>query len=159
MTRPKPDDWGTCLCAMYLNPELKLEALATHLNESSFTYRNGIEATDINLLILKIVQIKLRGHQIHKWQKVPNYNVTQVECHLNMQNFLKILTKALQCLKDHLNQVFTQIKAFKEARTETDDFENVATLQIDWSENPKLPQSQEEKSAYYFDNQVSLHAM
>ena len=55
ITRPKPDDWGTCLCAMCLNPELKLKALATHLNESSFTYRNGIEATDINLLILKIV--------------------------------------------------------------------------------------------------------
>ena len=55
-----------------------------------------------------------------------------------MQNFLKILTKELQYLKDHLNQVYTQIKAFKEARTEAEDFENIATLRVDWSENPKL---------------------
>ena len=34
---------------MCLNPELKLEALAKHLNESSYTYRNGIQATKINL--------------------------------------------------------------------------------------------------------------
>ena len=32
-------------------------------------------------------------------------------------------------------------------------------MQIDWSENLKLRQSQEEKSAYYFDNQISLHAL
>ena len=48
-----------------------------------------------------------------------------------MQNFLKILAKELQCLKDHLNQVYTQTKAFKETRTEAEDFENIATLQID----------------------------
>ena len=35
----------------------------------------------------------------------------------------------------------------------------MATLQVYWSENPKLQQYQEEKSAYYFDNQISLHAM
>ena len=55
-----------------------------------------------------------------------------------MQKFLKILTKELQCLKDHLNQVYTPTKAFKEARTVAEDFENVTTLQIDWSENSKL---------------------
>ena len=31
ITRPKPDNWETCLCAMCLSPELKLEALAEHL--------------------------------------------------------------------------------------------------------------------------------
>ena len=29
-------------------------------------------------------------------------------------------------------------KRIKEARTEAEDFEIIATLQIDWSENPKL---------------------
>ena len=46
ITRPKPDDWGTCLCPMCLNPELKLEALAKHVSESSYTHRNGIEVRD-----------------------------------------------------------------------------------------------------------------
>ena len=27
-TRTKPDDWGRCLCAVCLNPKLKLETLA-----------------------------------------------------------------------------------------------------------------------------------
>ena len=76
-----------------------------------------------------------------------------------MQEFLKILTKELQCLKDHLNRVYTPTKAFKDARTVAEDFENVTILQIDWSENPKLQKSQEERSAYYFDNQISLHTM
>ena len=76
-----------------------------------------------------------------------------------MQNLLKILTKELQWLKDYLNRVYTQTKAFREARSEAEDFENIATLQIDWSENLKLQQSQEENAAYYFDNQISLHAM
>ena len=35
----------------------------------------------------------------------------------------------------------------------------VATIQADWSENPKVHQSREEKSAYYNDEQLSLHAM
>ena len=29
-------------------------------------------------------------------------------------------------------------KSIQRARTEAEDFENVAILQIDWSENPKL---------------------
>ena len=73
ITRPKPDDWGTCLCPICLNPELKLEALAKHLNESSYTYRNKIEATEINLLILKIREIKSKEViKYTEWQKVPN---------------------------------------------------------------------------------------
>ena len=102
---------------MCLNPELKLEALVKHLNQSIYTYRNGIEVTEINLLILKVREIKSREViKYTKWQKVPNYNVNakkgakvsrKVECHLNIQNFLKILTKELQCLKDHLNQLYT----------------------------------------------------
>ena len=43
---------------MCLNTELKLEALAKHLNESWYAYRNGIEATEINLIILKIWEIE-----------------------------------------------------------------------------------------------------
>ena len=45
---------------MCLNPELKLEAFAKHMSESSYTYRNGIEVTEINLLNLKIREIKSR---------------------------------------------------------------------------------------------------
>ena len=73
---------------------------------NNHTYRNKIEATEINLLILKIREIKSKEViKYTEWQKVPNYNVSaekgakvsrKVECHLNMQNLLKILTKELQ---------------------------------------------------------------
>ena len=100
-------------------------------------------------MILKIREIKSKEViKYIEWQKVPNYNFSAkkgvkvsgtVKCHLNMQNFLKILTTELQLLKDHLNRV----SAFKEARTEADDFQNVSALQIDWLKNPKLRQSEE----------------
>ena len=104
-------------------------------------------------MILKIREIKSKEViKYIEWQKVPNYNFSAkkgvkvsgtVKCHLNMQNFLKILTTELQRLKDHLNRVSTQVKAFKEARTEAEDFQNVAALQINWLKNPKLRQSEE----------------
>ena len=30
--KPKPEDWGTCLCVTCLNPELKLESFKKHIN-------------------------------------------------------------------------------------------------------------------------------
>ena len=62
---------------MCLNSELKLEALANCLNESSYTYRNRIEAAEINLLILKTREIKSKEIiKYTEWQKVLNYNVS-----------------------------------------------------------------------------------
>ena len=46
-------------------------------------------------------------------------------------------------------RVHSQYKAFKVAREEAEWNANVATIQVDWSENRKLTQSGEEKGAYY----------
>ena len=59
---------------MCLNPELKLEALAKHLNQSLYTYRNGIEVTEINLLILKVREIKSR--EVIKYRVAKKYQIT-----------------------------------------------------------------------------------
>ena len=49
-----------------------------------------------------------------------------------------------------------QFKAFKSAREEA-MLRSALTIHIDQSENAKLRQSQEEKSAYYNETQVSIH--
>ena len=49
------------------------EVLAKHLNESSYRYRNGIEATEINLLILKIGENQKRSSNTQSGKK---YQIT-----------------------------------------------------------------------------------
>ena len=69
----------------------------------------------------------------------------------------KKLIKELLILKDHLVGVHSQYKTFKAAREEAEQNQNVATIQVDWSENRKLTHCGEEKGAYYYKDHVSLH--
>ena len=62
-------------------------------------------------------------------------------------------------MKNHLHRAHMQYRSFKAARVEALQNNGIITIQIDWSENAKLCQGREEKSAYYHDTQVSLHAM
>ena len=59
-------------------------------------------------------------------------------------------------MKDHLVRVHSQYKAFKAAREEAEQNRNVATIRVDWPENRKLTQCDEEKGAYYYEDHVSL---
>ena len=38
--KPKPEDWGTCLCMTCLNPELKLEAIKRTISNVTLTVLN-----------------------------------------------------------------------------------------------------------------------
>ena len=78
---------------------------------------------------------------------------------LPMASFIDRLLKELDLLREHLHRAHIQYKAFKEKRIRAQTTENVLTIQIDWSENPKVRQASEEKSAYYFQDQYSIHAM
>ena len=63
VVRPKPNDWGTCLCAKCINPEMKLEALANLTNDSSFRWDDGKSYNAIGDLIgrIKAVDVDNRG--------------------------------------------------------------------------------------------------
>ena len=56
--KPSPNDWGTCLCAKCLNPELKLEALAKALSDKSLKWDDQQDYNTIDELIKKINEIK-----------------------------------------------------------------------------------------------------
>ena len=58
-----------------------------------------------------------------------------------------------------MNYSHDQFKAFKGARENATSQPTVGTLQIDWSENGKMWQAREEKSAYYDECQILIHAM
>ena len=60
---------------------------------------------------------------------------------------------------DYQYRIHSQFKAFKMAREEAQSNADVATLQLDWSENAKMQQSQEEKSAYYHEYSACLYPM
>ena len=45
------------------------------------------------------------------------------------------------------------------AREEAQSNADVATIQLDWSENAKIQRSQEKKSAYYHEYSVCQHPM
>ena len=49
-----------------------------------------------------------------------------------------------------------QYTAFKTKRMEAEKSSDTVTFQIDWSENACIHQAQEEKSAYYHTDQISI---
>ena len=50
-----------------------------------------------------------------------------------------------------------QYRAFKQARIQALENEQICTIQIDWSENARLRQAAEERSAYYHELKGCLH--
>ena len=52
-----------------------------------------------------------------------------------------------------------QYRAFKQACVQASENEHICTIQIDWSENARLRQAAEERSAYYHEDNLSIHAM
>ena len=75
------------------------------------------------------------------------------------QLFLKKLVAELRLRQEHLHCCHKQYSAFKKAREEAMTNPDIVTMQIDWSVNPKMRQTREEKSAYYDENQISLHTI
>ena len=73
--------------------------------------------------------------------------------------FLKGLLKELKIRQEHTMRCHSQYKAFKQARVDVQNDSEVATVQINWSENVKMKQAREEKKAYYDEVQISVHAM
>ena len=41
VVHPKPNDWGTCLCAQCINPRMKLDALADLVKDPSLRWNDG----------------------------------------------------------------------------------------------------------------------
>ena len=75
-----------------------------------------------------------------------------------IKDLVKKLIPELESLKSHLHRAHMQFREFKQKRLEAAK-SNVVTIHIDWSENSKIRQAQEEKSAYYRQDKISIHPM
>ena len=173
---PKPSDWGTCLCSTCLNPKLKLEEIARCAKDNSlkYGYRNYDE---IDELAEAVENVKIPDREVItfvEWKKVagekskktakknkkPRSKFSKkVNDTLPFKHFKQRLLNELKLLKNHLFRVHMQYKAFKAAREEAISSETTATIHIDWSENAKLRQAEEEKGAYYHDVQMSAQTI
>lgn len=184
VSKPSPQSWGTCICGTCLNPELKLKALSSKLkvlkkekerDHQTFQYSTEeISAITVELDsdsiadIIKIVEtMKLEGDiTFTEWKSVANplskkggTVSRKMQTNMKFSEFFSVLIKQLNIMMEHLKRCHIQFSAFKKARLEAVDNAEVATIQMDWSENPKLRQAKEERSAYYIEDQVCLHAI
>jgi len=164
--KPSPNDWGTCLCRTCLNPEIKLEALAKALNDKSFKWDDTKDYNDIKDMIKRIEHLTFnKTITFSEWQMVEQNDKKgkkfsrKVLVTLDFAKFGQRLVKELNVMHDHQYRVHSQFKAFKMAREEAKSNADIATIQLDWSENAKMHQSREEKSAYYHEDSVCLHPM
>ena len=161
-------EWGTCLCALCLNPELKLESLVNKKMLEKVNLEDTINSeSDFKYLLatLKSITEKFKNESVlyNAWIKVPT-PLSRKGCTISRKmlfsekvpELCKLLINELNILKEHLLPALMQFKAFKSAREKAMS-RSALTIHIDWSENAKLRQSREEKSAYYNETQVSIH--
>ena len=169
--KANPGDWGTCLCETCLNPELKIEKLfnlkllkRVNLEEcinDDYAFQDLIT----NLENLQKNEKSKSNVQIVEWNKIPfvnkkgkkSYRSRKENKTFTLKSLVSKLVRELKILKEHLHRAHMQFREFKQKRTDAINNENVATFQVDWSENPKVRQAIEEKSAYYHQDQYSVH--
>ena len=170
--KPNPNDWGTCLCSTCLNPEIKLEELSKVTKRTDIKWNDTMDYKNISEIIEKVKSINYDSSiTFAEWQKVvptggkkrKNKKIVKVSrkmlLTLSFQKFKKRLLDELNFMYEHKARVYSQYKAFKLAREEAQSNPNTITIQLDWSENAKMRQSREEKSAYYHEDSVCLHPM
>ena len=128
---------------------MKLEALANLTKDTSFHWEDrksyedidGVKAPHIDKMIM-----------YNEWQRVEQERTSsakacskrkaKVSWKVTVQEKVSILKKKLieelLVWKDHSVHNHSQYKAFKATQEEAEQSQNVATIQVDWSENQKV---------------------
>ena len=74
------------------------------------------------------------------------------------KRFVRKLLNDVAELKEHNTRKISQFRRIKEVRCVVDNpLNKAAAVQMDWFENAKLFQCRQEKTAYYYDIQVSIN--
>ena len=126
--KPSASDWGTCLCALCFNPELKLESLVNKkmLEKGNLEGTINSESDFKDLFVtLKSISEKLKNESVlyNAWTKIPN-PLSWKGCRISRKmsfsekvlELCKLLINELDILKEHLHRAHIQLKAFKSPR-------------------------------------------
>ena len=170
--RANPLDWGTCMCEYCVNPELKFISLKNQkLLEGDFEEKTSEENIDNFIKEVGALKDETRPISFIAWEKVENplkpktgkkaNKLTRKVSHtLPLNGMIKLLLKELEVLKSHLFRMHQQFKKFKAIRTEVLESDgDSAAMHMDWSENARVRQAKESKSAYYHEDHVSIHCI
>lgn len=173
IVKPRPEDWGTCLCIFCLNPELKLESIKRTLGNVSITHNDLINEEKQNDINELYNQVKSSDKQFEylEWVKEPvkkgkkgkvkgaSYNSKKTALSSSSENFEKLFKHDVQILQEHSNRFRSQYRKIRELKNLVVEPTNKSVfLRIDWSENVKLFQTRQEKSEYYCSTSCSVNA-
>ena len=174
IVKPKPEDWGTCLCKICINPELKLAALAKFDAGSKRTIDQFSDDHQEVKTFIKDTTQRLNGMlekpiEFVEWKQEKERTVNPDETVKNsyfsrksvekvkLKDFLELLEKDLVNYVEHITRAIAQFRKIKKVKSDIECDDKQAMVRLDWSENLVLFQTRQEKGAYYTEIQVSLH--
>ncbi|CAF3901771.1 unnamed protein product, partial [Rotaria sp. Silwood1] len=147
---PEPNEWGTCLCMKCLNPQIKSDRINQLKNKyPAFNCLSSLMTNDLT----SIIDDKKKVEEILKeldFLKAEPFTINDVE-------WIK-KSEELSDLQQYMELVRLQFKSAKLIRQLALTSDSVATIQLDWSENYHLKQTRQERSAYYYEQQISIAA-
>ena len=162
-----------------LNPSLKLEALYKLTKDKAFDPTRATSDEDFVAINQALKdqekklndQYKTQNINYIQWMKKANDDInskstTKTQTKISrkvilvdtFQTFLKGVITDVAQLVGHLHRAHMQYKGFKEVRQSAQINPDEVVLQIDWAENARVRQANEESSAYYFEDHISIHA-
>ena len=162
-----------------LNPSLKLEALYKLIKDKAFDPTRATSDKDFVAINQALKdqekklndQYKTQNINYIQWMKKANDDInskstTKTQTKISrkvilvdtFQTFLKGVITDVAQLVGHLHRAHMQYKGFKEVRQSAQINPDEVVLQIDWAENARVRQANEESSAYYFEDHISIHA-
>ena len=166
--KPKPEDWGTCLCMTCLNPELKFEAIKRTLGDThNLNFESlkdprfkddirdlchQIESSDTAFEYLE--WSKEKGHDV----RASSYFSKKNACSSSGKEFSKKFQDDIESLVNHATRFKSQYQRIAEVKQIAQDQSKTSKLlRIDWSENVDLYQTRQEKSQYYTSISASIN--
>ena len=164
--QPTPQDWGTSLCKVCLNPELKVEGL----KNSNVTVDWLLSLTNKELKELEkqfstdslITYKEWQSQPVAKHKSSKNASVQEKEINIQTKSYASVkvvitkkskkftykLLNDVAELKEHNTCKILQFHHIKEVwRIVDNPFNRAAAIRMDWSKNTKLFQCWQEKSA------------
>ena len=174
--RPKPSDFGTCLCITCQDLELKVEALINRkligkdqpgygLDSVILHSRNGdfeLE-NEFKKDIAKLDDEETRGVDVGflQWDKVKQTDLSKntgraksdktqrLPRHLPAGELGKIVLKDYEDYKEHLERDYVLKNEIKKVRLEAMNEDDLAVLHIDWGEQHQVTEIREVQSAFF----------
>lgn len=172
-TKPKPSEWGTCLCITCQNFELKFESLrARKLISSEHSMDHILERARLDDFepetTLKTDLESLAEEEkadvnvaFHVWERVKqteiSKNTGRAKCdktmrmvrHLNAKDLGEIVLEDYEDYKQHLERDSVIKKQLKKKRIEAEEDDEKVVIHMDWAEQHTLIENKECQSAFF----------